>query len=159
MKTKHKLYTFLLLLLISTSCKKEKLPSIYCNNPTSDIATVKSLIVGKWTWAYENYRDRFSQSTIIKTPQTEGITRQYHFSRNNDVQIYANNFLNTTETYEITTLDIVTGSEMDKGRVILLFKNKSSGQRSNFSPVRICNDTLILNYQAYSDTKRAREVE
>ena len=145
-------YSFLFFLFM-TSCKKDKIPTVNCNTPTTNLSTVESIIIGKWTWAYEKYRDRLSQSTIIKTPQTEGITRQFQFFKNRDVQILQNNILNATETYEITTLNIVTGSDMDKERVILLFKNKSNGQRTDFAPVQICNDTLTLNYHAYSDTK------
>lgn len=153
MRTKYQLYTLVLLLSVSFSCNKEKIPTIDCNAPTTDVAVVKSIIIGKWTWVYERYRDRFSQSIIIKTPQSEGVTRQYQFSKNNDVLISKSNSPNTTELYEVTTLNTVTGYDMDKERVILLFKNKVTGQRTDFAPVQICNDTLILNYQAYMDTK------
>ena len=127
--------------------------SVDCKNPTTHMATVKSIIIGKWTWVYEKCKIRSSQSTIIKTPQSEGVTRHYQFFKNNDVQIYQDNSLNAIETYEITTLNIVTGSDFDKERVILLFKNKSTGERTDFAPVQICRDTLTLNYQAYLDTK------
>jgi hypothetical protein len=148
-----KLIILLSLFLFCASCKKEKMPSVDCSNPTNDIAAIKSIIVGKWSWAYEKYMDRASQSTILKTPQSEGVTRQYQFFKNNDVLISQSNSSNTTELYEVTTLDIVTGSDMDKERVILLFRNKTTGQRTAFAPVRICSDTLTLNYQAYLDTK------
>lgn len=144
---------FFLFLFISVSCKKEKIPTIECSSPTSDISKTKSIIVGSWTWAYEKYRDRFSQNYIIKTPQTEGYTRQYDFLKNSDVKIYKNNNLIETAIYEITTLNVVTGSDMDKERTILLLKNKSTGQRFDFVPIQICNDTLTLNYQVYLDTK------
>lgn len=140
-------------LFLTVSCHKEKVPRVDCDSPTSDISKTKSVIVGSWAWAYEKYRDRVSQTYIIKTPQTEGYTRQYNFLKNNDVRIYKNNNLIETATYEITTLNVVTGSDMDKERIILLFKNKTNGQRTDFAPIQICNDTLTLNYQAYLDTK------
>lgn len=143
----------ILVLFFLASCKKEKVPLVDCSNPTSDITKTKSIVVGSWIWAYEKYRDRISQSYIIKTPQTEGVTRHYNFLKNNDVRIYQNNNLVETASYEITTLNVVTGSDMDKDRTILLFKNKSTNQRTDFAPVRICNDTLTLNYQSYLDTK------
>jgi len=144
---------FILLSFLLASCKKENMPFVECNNPTSEIAKTKSIIVGDWTWAYEKYRDRASQSYIIKTPQTEGFTRQYNFLENSEVKIYRNSSLIEIAIYEITTLNVVTGSDMDKERTILLFKNKSTGQRLDFAPVQICNDTLTINYQTYLDTK------
>ena len=144
---------FILSLFLSAACNKGKIPVINCSSPTSDIAKSKSVIIGKWTWAYEKYLDRFSQTYIIRNPQTEGFTRQYEFLDNGDVKIFKNQNLIETALYDVTTLNVVTGSDMDKERTILLLKNKSTGQRIDFAPTVICNDTLTLNYQAYSDTK------
>lgn len=144
---------FILSLFFTNACKKEEIPAINCSSPTTDIAKSKSIIIGKWTWTYEKYLDRQSQTYIIKNPQTEGFTRQYEFLQNNDVKIFKNQSLIETANYDVTTLNVVTGSDMDKERTILLFKNKSTGQRIDFAPIVICNDTLTLNYKAYSDTK------
>jgi hypothetical protein len=137
---------------LGNSCKKE-LPSVDCNNPTTEISQIRSIIVGRWTWAYEKYRDRFSQTYIIKTPQTEGETRLYVFTKDNDVREYKNNSLMSVEIYDVTTLDVVTGFDIDKEKTILLFKDKTTGQRTDFAPVQVCNDTLTLNYQYYLDTR------
>jgi hypothetical protein len=144
---------FVMSLFFTIACTKENIPVFNCSNPTSDIAKSKSIIIGKWTWAYEKYLDRFSQSYIIRSPQTESYTRQYEFLKNSDVKIFKNQNLIETASYEVTTLNVVTGSDMDKERTILLFKSKSTGQRIDFSPILICSDTLTLNYQAYSDTQ------
>lgn len=139
--------------IFCSHCKKENLPVVECSSPTDDIAKIKSIIVGKWTWVYEKYLDRISQTYIFRTPQTEGTTRQYEFFQNTAVKIFRNQSLVETAIYEITTLNVVTGSAMDSNRTILLLKNKTTGQRIDFAPMMICNDTLTLNYQAYSDTK------
>lgn len=138
--------------LLFNSCKKE-LPSVDCSNPTTEIPTIRNIIIGRWTWAYEKYWDRLNHTYIIRTPQSERETRQYVFTKDTDVKKYKNNSLMSIETYDVTTLDVVTGSDMDKGKTILLFKDKTSGQRVDFAPIQICNDTLTLNYQFYLDTK------
>lgn len=144
---------FILSLFSTTACKKENILGINCRNPTSDISESKSIIIGKWEWAYEKYLDRFSQAYSIRNPQTEGFTRQYEFLKNNNVKIFKNQNLIETAIYEVTTLNVVTGSDMDSETTILLFKNKSTGQRIDFAPMVVCNDTLTLNYHAYSDMK------
>jgi hypothetical protein len=143
----------LLCLLSWYSCKKERIPQIECSSPTSDLAKAQLLIVGNWEWGYERYRDRFTQTVVIKTPQTEGKTRKYDFRKNGSVAIYQNDSFIRNELYEITTLNVVTGSDMDREKTILLFKSQQTAQRTDFAPLQICNDTLTLNYQAYSDTK------
>jgi hypothetical protein len=144
----------LISIFLSFSCTKDKTKyNVPCSTPTSDITISKTLILGNWTWAYEKYLDRIAQAYITKTPQTEGYTRQYEFFKKGDVKIYQNQNLIETATYEITTLNVVTGSSFDNDKKILLFKNKSTGQRIDLAPLTICNDTLTLNYQAYLDTK------
>ena len=144
---------FILCSLLWISCTKGKIPQVECSNPTSDIAKARLLILGNWEWAYERYRDRFTQTVIIKTPQTEGKTRKYDFRKNGTVVIYQNDTIIRNELYEVTTLNVVTGSNMDSEKTILLFKNQQTTQRTDFAPLQICNDTLTLNYQTYSDTK------
>jgi hypothetical protein len=137
-------------------CKKSNIPQINCNTPTEDITIARHLILGQWDWIYESYYDRFAQMVIIKNPITEGKTRQYHFHENGLVYIFQNDTFVRKESFEITTLNIVTGSEMDSRRTIVLFKNIQTQQRTDFAPMRICNDTLTLNYDFYSHT-RGRE--
>jgi|688.fasta_scaffold911592_2 hypothetical protein len=147
---------FCLLLLCTLSlysCTKEKIPQVECINPTSDAVKARLLIVGNWEWVYERYKDRFTQAVIIKTPQTEGKTRRYNFRKNGNVVIYQNDSIVRNELYEVTTLNVVTGADMDSERTILLFKNQQTAQRTDFVPLQICNDTLTLNYQTYSHTK------
>jgi hypothetical protein len=141
-------------LFFCISCKKDKTEyDVPCSNPTRNITMAKSLIIGNWSWTYEKYLNRFTNSFVFKTPLTEGISRRYHFLKNSEVQMYKNNSLIETATYDITTLDVVTGFGMDKEITILLFKSKLTGQRIDFAPMTICNDSLTIIYQAYLDSK------
>lgn len=144
-----KLYLLILIFLFST-CKKEDLNyNIPCNKPTNDIAISKKLIVGKWTWVSELYWGRLTGQYILKTPQTEGYTRQLTVS-NSTLVYFKNNILAEKYRYDLVDEKSVTNYPSDSTNV-LVFKDYSTGLRTNYVHYLVCNDTLTLNFQIRSD--------
>ncbi len=132
------------------ACRKNKIHyNITCNNPTNDINISRELIIGKWTWVSELYREQLTGQYILKTPATEGYTKQRTFEKNLTGDFFKNNVSVGLYRYEIVTENTITNFPDDTTNV-LVFKDYTTGQRSNYVHYKICNDTLTLNFQIRS---------
>lgn len=143
----------IILTLFFSSCRKEVIPFVDCIQPSTELETCKKIIIGKWSWSYERYYDRVNQILIIKTPITEGYSRDIEFKSTGKAYFYKNSSFEQEVKYSITTLDKVTGVSSDNSITTLIIYDKTSGNRIDFTPINICTDTLSLNYNSYSDTK------
>ena len=143
----------ILFAIFFASCKKDIIPFVDCSQPTSAIETCKKGTIGKWSWSYEKYYDRVNQIVIIKTPVSEGYSRDIEFKSNGSAYFYKNASFEKQVKYSVTTLDKVTGVSSDNLITTLIIYDLTSGNRIDFTPINICTDTLSLNYDLYSDTK------
>lgn len=142
-------YLLIILLFLIFSCNKEEIQyNIPCNSPTSDIKISKELIVGKWMWVSELYRDQMTGQYILKTPQSEGYTRQLSANKNN-LDFFKNNATEQKYLYDFVVESTITNYSGDSLNV-LVFKDFNTGVRSNHTHFKICNDTLTLNFQIRS---------
>lgn len=134
------------------ACRKNKIHyNITCNNPTNDINISRELIIGKWTWVSKLYREQLTGQLILKTPQSEGYTRQM-FASNSVLEYFKNYTFKQKYSYEFTIERAITNYPDDTTNV-LVFKDYNTGQRSNYVHYKICNDTLTLNFQILSSFK------
>ncbi len=136
--------------LILLSCKKNNSQyNISCYTPTNDINISHQLFPGKWTWVSELYRVPLTGQYILRTPATEGYTKQILVSANTITYFKNNNFAQKY-LYEFLVEKSITLYPDDTTN-ILVFKNFITGERSNYVHYKICNDTLTLNFQIRSD--------
>ncbi len=142
----------LVIFIFLPSCKKD-IPNIDCSSPTADKEICKQILVGKWNWSYERFYDRINQTYILKTPASEGYTRQIDFKKNGKASFFMNSIFEKERKYEVSTLDVVTGFPSDNTITTLIFYNIQNGSREDYVPLKICTDSLILNYNILSDTK------
>lgn len=142
----------IILFFLFFSCKKEALQyNVPCNLPTYNIDASKALVIGKWEWASELYRVPFTTQYILKTPQSEGYTRQLTAYRD-VLEFYKNNTFEQKFLYDFVVESSITNYP-DDSLGVLVFKDYNSGIRTNYTHFKICNDTLILNFQVRSETK------
>lgn len=144
-----KLIFLTLIFLVVTGCKKENVHNIPCSNPTNDISISYQLLKGKWTWVSELYREQLTGQYILKTPATEGYTKERTFEKNLTGEFFKNYVSLGLYRYEIVTERTITNFPDDTTNV-LVFKDYSSGNRTNYVHYKVCNDTLTLNYQIRS---------
>ncbi len=143
-------YNFIILIFLLGACKKDNINyNIPCSKPTNDITISKCIIIGNWTWVSELYRDRLLGQYILRTPQTEGFTRQL-IAGNATLEYFKNNAFEQKYRYELVIEKSITNYPDDSTNV-LVFKDHTTGQRSNYVHYKICNDTLTLNFQIRSD--------
>ncbi len=146
---KHYLIIFLFLLL---ACNKEKIKyDLPCTNPTNELLATSALIIGKWEWVSELYRVPFTNEYILKTPQTEGYTRQLNVI-NDKLTFYKSHVFDQSYRYNFVVESSLTNYPLDSLNV-LVFNDLNTGIRTNYTHYKICNDTLILNFQVRSETK------
>ncbi|MGQ0737522.1 MAG: hypothetical protein ACT4OJ_00525 [Bacteroidota bacterium] len=141
----------LISIFLIASCKKDIQYDVPCNAPTNDITISRQLFIGNWTWVSELYRDRLTGQTILKTPQTEGYTRQLKVF-NSHLEFFKNNSLEGKYLYDFVIESSITNYPDDKTNV-LVFKDYNTGIRDNHVHYKICNDTLILNFEIRSHVK------
>ena len=145
-------YLLTIVLFLIISCNKDEIQyNVPCNSPTSDIKVSKELIVGKWMWVSELYRDQMSGQYILKTPQSEGYTRQLNATKNN-LEFFKNNAVDQKYLYDFVVESTITNYSGDSLNV-LVFKDVTTGVRTNHTHFKICNDTLTLNFQVLSSFK------
>lgn len=138
-----------LIIFLFLSCKKEKVEyNVSCKSPTNDINISKSLILGKWIWVSELYRVQLTGQYILKTPQSEGYTKEV-IALNNRLYFYRNNSFEKKYLYDLVKESEITNYLGDSANV-LVFKDYNTNLRTNHVDYRICNDTLILNFQIRS---------
>ena len=145
-------FIFAIFSLILQSCKKEKAEfNVPCNTPTSDKLPSKSLIRGDWIWVSELYWDQRENQLILKTPQTEGYTRNL-VATSRELEFRKNSVFESRYLYDFVEESSITTVSTDTSNV-LIFKDINTGVYSNYVHFKICNDTLILNFQVISDFK------
>jgi len=143
-------YYLIILIFLFHSCKKENPHyNISCDKPSNNISISKHLIVGKWTWVSELYRQQANGQYILKTPQTEGFTKELSASYS-IIEYFKNGIFEQKYHYEFIMEKSITNYPDDTANV-LVFKDFITGQRSNYVHYEICNDTLTLNFQVRSD--------
>ncbi len=146
-----KKYLFISFLLL-TACKKEKVNyNVLCNNPTNEIPPSRQLFIGKWNWISELYFNQSSGQTILKTPISEGYTRELTVN-NADLFFSKNTLFEDRYKYDFVVESSITSFPSDTMNV-LVFKDFTTAQINNYVHFTICNDTLILNFQIRSSFK------
>lgn len=141
------------LIIFFASCKKDIVPFVDCGQPTSNLETCKKLIIGKWSWSYERYFNRSNQTFEIKTPITEGYKMEIEFTKLGKAIFYRNSLFEKESTYSITTFDKISNYPADNTITTLIIYDSRNGYVIDYAPVKICTDTLGLNYSFYSDSK------
>lgn len=148
-----KQFTFLttIFLILFTSCKKDKdiTYNIPCNTPTNDATISSSLIIGKWKWVSEYYCGR-GVPCVLKTPISEGYTKERIFDNQNFDRFYKSGVLIGTVKYSFVVEKELTFYHLDN-ETVLKFLDSQTGALLNYVHFKICNDTLTLNWQVRSD--------
>ena len=140
---------FIISIFLFLACKKDEdvTVSVPCNKPTNDITLAKSLVLGKWEWVSELSPSR-GRSFELKTPQTEGYTRQL-YAYPDKLEYYKNNVFQDRYQYDFVIESSLTKFDGDSSNV-LVFKDYNTGVRTNHTFFRICNDSLALHFQLNS---------
>jgi hypothetical protein len=126
------------LLFIFDACKKDNISYADCSHKTNDIGNVKAMIAGTYTWTH-TYRYYFTfQDTL--TPQNQGRSEKYVFSKNGTVRFIENNQNQWTRNYEIDYEFKVTQYQLDSATVVII-KDPQTGQRTQFFRPYLCNDS------------------
>ena len=118
-------------------------PSVSCQNPTNDSATLRCLIVGTWDWVWEgpNFGRRYDL-----TPQSTGVRRKLIFRKDGMVEHFKNDTLIVRSPYAIW------GVTSLKRYLIQIKTNECTDKNiAGGSFYRICTDTLFLDYSIASD--------
>ncbi len=138
-------------LVLFTSCKKDKSISynISCTTPTNDATISSNLIVGKWKWVSEYFCSR-GFPCVLKTPLSEGYTRDWIFDKYSIATAYKNGNYVTKYYYSFALEKEFTLFPTDT-TTVFVFKDYSTGLLSNYVHFKLCNDTLTVNYQIWSD--------
>jgi hypothetical protein len=143
------LFTITILLFLFSCKKNDPQYNIPCSAPTNDKNTSSYLLKGKWTWVSEFYREQLTGQYILKTPASEGYTKQRTFRSDLTGDFFQNDTAIGMYRYDIVVENIITNFATDTTNV-LVFKDFITGNRSNYVHYKICNDTLTLNYQIRS---------
>jgi hypothetical protein len=119
-------------------------PTISCQNPTRDSATLRCLIVGTWDWVIEGPAFFYRK---IRTPLTEGYTRKMTFRKDGIVEHFKNDTLIYRSSYIIHSIPTAPI------KFFLSVQNNDCNDKSahDGSFYRICNDSLYLDYAVWSD--------
>lgn len=144
-------YYFIIFIFLFSACKKEDTVhyDIPCTNPSNNIDVSNALIIGNWTWVSEYYVQPFTGNVFLRTPQSEGYTKQLRVA-NSILEYFKNNTFNQKYRYEFVNENSITNFPDDSTNV-LVFKDYLTEQRTNYVHYKICNDTLTLNFQIRSD--------
>ena len=135
------------------SCKKNTITTnVSCNNPTNDTILASNLIIGNWKWVSEYVFIRNIGSYVTKTPANTGVLKKLLFRDDNTIKLYQNDTLKTNGTYLLTSLYRITNQVNDKTINIIKITNYLS-PFLEFPLFSICNDSLILDYSIYSDSR------
>ena len=118
-------------------------PSVSCQNPSGDSATLRCLIVGSWEWVLEGPSMRRSYDL---TPQTTGIRKKMIFRKDGIVEHFQNDTLRLRSPYVIFHVASISRNVI---WVKTLECNDKLGGWGSFS--RICNDTLFIDYAIEND--------
>lgn len=120
------------------ACKKDNFSYADCSKKTNEIAEVKAMMAGTYTWTH-SYRYYFTfQDTL--TPQNQGKTETYVFNKNGAVSFLENNQVQWTRGYEIDYEFKVTQYPADSATVVII-KDPETGQRTQFFRPYLCDDS------------------
>jgi len=147
------IFSFLIFVTVTFSCKKEILPHINCSAKINDIENVRLLISGTYNWAYTTVR-MMGNPTFTETPTTTGLNYKYIFNENGTVDYYENNALKSTNNYVIDFEFKITSFPSDSATIIII-KDKQTGQRKDFFRPWLCNDSARF-YNPYNSIDRQR---
>jgi hypothetical protein len=137
------------LLLLVFACRKT--PDVNCDKPTNEMTASRKLIKGTWIWKSERVYIRALQKILIKTPETEGYTRQIVF-QDSTITFYKNDSLFDAYVYSIDFEYKGSLYALDSTPVLLLRKANSI-HYTNYVHHKICPDSLFLNWSIRSDIK------
>ena len=147
------IFSLLIFVTVTFSCKKEILPHINCSAKINDIENVRLLISGTYNWAYTTVR-MMGNPTFTETPTTTGLNYKYIFNENGTVDYYENNALKSTNNYVIDFEFKITSFPSDSATIIII-KDKQTGQRKEFFRPWLCNDSARF-YNPYNSIDRQR---
>ena len=147
------IFSLLIFVTVTFSCKKEILPHINCSAKINDIENVRLLISGTYNWAYTTVR-MMGNPTFTETPTTTGLNYKYIFNENGTVDYYENNALKSTNNYVIDFEFKITSFHSDSATIIII-KDKQTGQRKDFFRPWLCNDSARF-YNPYNSIDRQR---
>ena len=147
------IFSLLIFVTVTFSCKKEIIPHINCSRKINDIENVRLLMSGTYNWAYTTVR-MLGNPTFTETPTTTGLNYKYIFKKNGIVDYYENNILKSTNNYVIDFEFKVTSFPSDSATIIII-KDKQTGQRKEFFRPWLCNDSASF-YNPYNSIDRHR---
>jgi len=147
------IFSLLIFVTVTFSCKKEILPHINCSAKINDIENVRLLISGTYNWAYTTVR-MMGNPTFTETPTTTGLNYKYIFNENGTVDYYENNALKSTNNYVIDFEFKITSFPSDSATIIII-KDKQTGQRKDFFRPWLCNDSARF-YNPYNSIDKQR---
>ncbi|MCC5937446.1 MAG: hypothetical protein JJU34_09200 [Lunatimonas sp.] len=122
------------LLPLLGGCQNDELPD--------EIRTVDEAykaIVGNWEWKKSLVINRRQGNTLVQTPKSEGITKQYVFQRNKSMQYIENGSILWKSEYEIEVNET-------KLRLQILETGFSTGISFN-------SDTLVFINRVFGDNE------
>ena len=142
------------LIFLTFSCKKkpdeEYIPVHIPCTLSKNLDTARLYILGTWQWLEEKRYNRSLQKTVYLTPQNQGYTLTMSIA-NDTLRFYKNNKPDSVYTYKILLQHDITGTDYpEDGEPALVFYRLHDGLRSNYVPLKICNNYLLLQHQYVS---------
>ncbi len=146
----HLLFSFFLFFI---SCTKDKVKyNVPCNVPTNEKEISINLFQGNWSWVSELYQSQINGQYFLKTPTTEGYSRQLIFRSLTELEFFKNNISTTRYLYSVDRESTITLFSGDIKNV-LIFKEYPSGIYYDYVHFQVCNDTLVMNFQITTSIK------
>jgi hypothetical protein len=118
-------------------------PSVSCQKPTGDSATLRCLIVGTWDWVWEGSN---SVRRYDLTPQSAGYRLKMTFRKDGIVEHFKNDTLRVRSPYKILYL-----KALQSYGIQLKIEQCNDYFGGIGALTRICNDTLFFDYAIASD--------
>jgi hypothetical protein len=137
---KKMMFYFIFLSLMG--CKKEIIND--CAEPTFDVNTARSLILGKWEWKITYYFDVQRDSNVILTPKNQKVERRMEFKKDGNLSVFENGSL-ILETPYVFVKD-TSNIGFDPNRYF------TTWNRSRFA-FKICSEYLYLNSLSIKDNQ------
>ncbi len=128
------LVVMVFLLPILGGCQDDVLP-----DQARTLGDAYAFIVGEWEWKKSLVINRRQGNTLVQTPKSEGITKQYIFQRNRSMQYFENGTILWTSEYQIEVNET-------KFRLQILETGSSTGISFN-------TDTLIFINRVFGDNQ------
>lgn len=145
-------YTLLILAFLLSSCKKDNIFNISCDNKLNSMDVIKEYLPGTYEWSYS--RISYQVGGSIENPTSTGLHYKYNFLKNGRVNYYENNILKSTDNYLIDYEFRVTTYPSDSSTIIII-NDTQTGQRKSFFRPYLCNDSALF-YNPYSSINLKR---